>query len=188
MNRRLILAPIAAAAVAAALAAAANAQPADRAPGGHPPGMPDMAQMKVMHEQMMKQHMEDLKTILRLRPDQEPALAAFMAGHEPRRMEFHGPPNGPGDGPPKAETTPERLEHMAKRDAEEAAEHAKHREALARFYAALSPEQQKVFDALQRMHGGPHDGPGGPGLHRMIIHHGPGGPGGPMMMMHEPPR
>ena len=106
MTRRLILAPAALAAAALALGVAANAQPADRAPGGPPHGMPDMAQMKAMQEQMMKQHIEDLKTILRLRPDQEPALAAFVAGHEPRRMEFHGPPNGPGDGPLRAETTP----------------------------------------------------------------------------------
>ena len=165
MNRRLILALPAA---TLALATAANAQPA-----GHPPmrhGEPS-AEMKARHEAMMKQHIEDLKTVLRLRPDQEPALAAFVAAHHPPEgRENRGPPES------NARTTPERLNEMARRDAEMAAEHARMRDALAKFYAALSPEQQKVFDALQRlkgphggmMHGGRHGGP------RMMMRHGAG--------------
>ena len=47
----------------------------------------------------------------------------------------------------------------------------KHVEALRAFYAALSPEQRQVFDALQRVEGpGPGGGPG-------FGHHGFGGPG-----------
>jgi hypothetical protein len=139
---------------------------------------PPPAEMKAMHEAMMKQHVEDLKTVLRLRPDQEAALQAFMAAHEP--------PEGMGDmhdgphmqdghmSPPKPMTTPERLDEMAKHHAAMAAQHEKMRQALAKFYAALSPDQQKVFDALQRLQG-PHGGGrmmmmgGGPGMQRMMI-------------------
>jgi protein CpxP len=170
MNRRLILAL--APATLALAAVAAHAQSAD-----HPPMMhgPPTVEMKARHEAMMKQHAEDLKTILRLRPDQEPALAALMAAHHPPEM--HEPPE------PNAQTTPERLDEMAKRDAARAAEHAKMREALGRFYAALSPDQQKVFDALQRLQGphGMHGGMGGRHM-RMMMH----GPGGPPMAGDEP--
>jgi hypothetical protein len=149
--------------------------------------------MKARHEAMQKQHLEDLKIVLRLRPDQEPALAAFVDAHKPQIREMKGPRE------PKTLTTPQRLDEMAKRDAEMSAQHQRMRDALAKFYAALSPEQQKVFDALQRLKG-PHGGPGGP----MMMHGGPGRGGGhgggPRMVMmrhggpdgpepgHEPPR
>ena len=65
------------------LVTAAAAQPAPpRGPHGAP-----QAEMKAHHEAMKKQHMEDLKTVLRLRPDQEAALAAFAASHEPKTFE-----------------------------------------------------------------------------------------------------
>jgi hypothetical protein len=69
---------------------------------------------------------------------------------------------------------------MAQAEAEMAAHQKAMREALTKFYAALTPEQQKVFDALHRLRG-----PGGPGGHDMMMMHGPGpmGPGGPHMMM-----
>jgi len=68
------------------------------------------------------------------------------------------------------------------------ARHEEMRQALAKFYAALSPEQQKVFDALQRLKGPPgHGGPmmgdpmrSGPGPHVVIRHGLEDGP--------EPPR
>lgn len=163
----LVLAP-----AALACATAALAQPA-----GPPPGGPEIRmmrhggppeEMKAHMEAMKKQHMDDLKTVLRLRPDQEAALAAFMASHEPQRMEMKMPD-------PKAMTTPQRLEEMSKHEEAMRAAHAKRREALAKFYAALSPDQQKVFDALHRLqsHGG---GPGHGGMMMM-------GHGGPGMMM-----
>jgi hypothetical protein len=191
MHRRLIwaLAP-----AALAFATLAHAQP----PGG--PGGPvvrmihggqDGAGFKAMHEAMMEQHMEDLKTVLRLRPDQDAALQALMAAHHPPEggpgaiMRHDGPPR-----PPKAMTTPERLAEMAEREQAMAAEHEKMRAALARFYAALTPEQQKVFDALQRLQGGHGHGPGGmmggPRIRRIEIRR-PGGPGEhPPAPGHEP--
>ena len=196
MNRRLLLAL---APAALAMASFAHAQPPGGGPGGGGPGGggpvvrmihggPGGPEMKAMHEAMMKQHLEDLKVVLRLRPDQEAALQAFVAAHHP-----DGPPmmhemhDGPGDMM-KPQTTPERLAEMAKHEAAMAAEHEKMRAALARFYAALSPDQQKVFDALQRLQG-PHMGGhgmmmGGPGMHRIEIHRM--APGGPPTPGHEP--
>jgi len=180
MTRRLILAL---APAAAALATIAHAQPA-AAPRHGPP----TAEMKAGHEAMQKQHLEDLKTVLRLRPDQEAALAAFAEAHKPQIHEMKGARE------PKPLTTPQRLDEMAKHEAEMTARHERMRQALAKFYAALSPEQQKVFDALHRLKG-PHGGP-------MMAHGGPmmGHGGGPRMILrrhggpdssmpgHEPPR
>ncbi len=141
------------------------------------------AEMQAMHEAREKQQAQDLRTILRLRPDQEPALTAFLQSHErpaherPEGLPMggrRGPPGGPPNGPaPMPMTTPQRLDAMARLEAEHTAMQQKHAEALRAFYAALSPEQRQVFDALQRLHGGSHEG-GDWG------HHGFGGPmGGP---------
>jgi len=96
--------------------------------------------------QMMEQHRaamaQDLRTILKLRPDQEAAFTAFQASMTP----------------------PPRDDHM---------------KAIKTFYAALSPEQQHVFDALERLH---HGGMGGHGMGG----HGWGGHGGRGGMMRGP--
>jgi periplasmic protein CpxP/Spy len=201
-HRRLLMLALAPAALA--LTTFAHAQPTvnrevrviHAGPGGH--GGPEM---KALHEAMMKQHVEDLKTVLRLRSDQEAALQAFVATHHagPGGHGMHGGgpviirrggPDGPGGPaklePPKPMTTPERLDQMAKHHAAMAAEHEKSRAALAKFYAALSPDQQKVFDALQRLQGpGRHGGMmGGPGMRRIEIRRG--GPGGGPTPGHEP--
>lgn len=155
-----------------AIATAALAQPAG--PAGSPPAAmregPHGEAMRAHHEAMMRQRLDDLRTVLRLRPDQEAALAAFMAAREPRR--FDGKRAHPG-----ARTTPQRLEEMARREETMRAAHQKKRDALATFYAALSPDQQKVFDALQRLEKGHHGRPGhGMGRgHGMMMRHGPGG-------------
>lgn len=159
-----------------ALAVAAAASAAAAQPAGPPPrpGEPPGAETKARHEALQKQHLEDLRTVLRLRPDQEPALAAFVTSHAPKRSEFRLPEPGA--------TTPQRLEAMSRHEAEMRGQHEQMRQALSKFYAALSPEQQKVFDALERLKGP--GGPGGPGP--MILRRGP--PGGPPDGPPEPPR
>jgi hypothetical protein len=120
--------------------------------------------MHAMHAAHEQQRRDDLRIILRLRPDQEPALAALMAASHPP-----GPPPGGHLAPmPQAMTTPERLDAMARREGEMAARRQQHLEAMRTFYAALDPEQRRVFDALERMHG-PH-----PMAHIRQMH-GPGG-------------
>ncbi len=153
MTNRLILAL---APAALALATFAHAQPAG----------PPRAEIEARRDAMRAQHLDDLRTVLRLRPDQEPALAAFLDAHKPEAPDLNVPPE------PRALTTPQRLDDMSKREAEMSARRKRLRDGLATFYAALSPEQQKVFDALERLKGPPG---------------GPGGPGGPFGRMMGPP-
>ena len=102
-----------------------------------------------MREAHEKQRMADLRTVLRLRPEQEPALTAFLQAGRPPRMDGRRgpPPRG------QAMTTPQRLDEMARRDAERTAQGQRRAEALRSFYAALSPDQRQVFDALTRLQG-----------------------------------
>jgi hypothetical protein len=161
---------------AASLAPTAWAQDASRGPA--PAG--DMrtqmkAKMQAMREAHEKQRAQDLRTILRLRPDQEPALTTFLQSHQRPDRGAGGPDGrrGPG-GPPGADratmTTTQRLDMMDKREAERAAMRQRHEQALRTFYAALSADQKQVFDALQRVQGHGHEG--GWGGHRRF-----GGPG-----------
>jgi hypothetical protein len=165
----------------ATFAAATLAAPAALAQQDDHRGPPDRAKMhaqfQAMHEAREKQHAQDLRTILRLRPDQEAALTAYLQSHKrpegPPMGDRRGPPGGGPNGAMRGPmTTPQRLDEMARRETAHAAMQQKHAEALRAFYAALSPEQRQVFDALQRMHGGGH-GHGGWGHHGMG-----GGPGG----------
>ena len=130
---------------------------------GRPPmaGQPSgqmRAQMQAWRETHERQRAQDLRTVLRLRPDQEPALTALLQSHR-----SPAPPRERAV-PQAALTTPQRLDEMARRDTERAALRQRHVEALRAFYTALSSEQRQVFDALQRMQDhGPRDGRGGPG-------------------------
>lgn len=158
--------------VALGLASSSRAQPP--APDSHRGAGPMAAEMKAMHEEHDRQRAVDLRTILRLRPDQEGALSAFLQSH---RSPIG--PEGRYEPPPATSmTTPQRLDEMARRDAEHAALRQQHAAALRTLYAALSPEQRQVFDALERLRG--RGGPGGEGHHRFggpMRRHGPmGGP------------
>ncbi len=163
----------------AALAAATLAAPAALAQQDDHRGPPDRAQMRAEFQAKRQaretQRAQDLRTILRLRPDQETALTAYLQSQKrpdgPPMGGRRGPPGAPANGAASAPmTTPQRLDEMARREADRTAMQQKHAEALRAFYAALSPEQRQVFDALQRMRGG---GRGGWGHHGMG-----GGPGG----------
>lgn len=97
-------------------------------------------------EQMMKRHAEQqaqLKSALKLSASQEAAWNAYVAGTAP---------NPPATPPGMARedwsqlTTPQRLDKMQAFRAERDAVMSKRIEAVKTFYAALTPEQQKVFD------------------------------------------
>ena len=85
----------------AVLSAAAIAAPAARAQDAQRPNVDQMhARMQQMREAQERQRAADMRTILRLRPDQEAALTAFMQSHDrPGKdggsVERRGPP---GDG------------------------------------------------------------------------------------------
>ncbi len=198
---------IAAAALASvstlALSTAAWAQ--QTPPAGGPPSAEQHAAWKAKFEAHMHEHMEmhakHLHDVLQLRPDQDAALHTLLSALAPDHMgDRHEGPGGPGHmghGPEGHDdfaklTTPQRLdkmsammtEHIAKRQAE----FQKHADAIKAFYAQLSPEQQRAFDALPPhmmggMHGGRHDGEGpndghGEGHGGWGRHMGPGGPHG----------
>lgn len=154
MRRKTSLTLLAAAFALTALSGA-SAQPSpDRALS------PEMQAFREAHE---KQRLQDLRTVLRLRPDQETALSAFVQAARPP-----GPDEGPGarHGPPPSESlsTPQRLDEMARREAQRTGERQRRADALRAFYTALSPDQRQVFDALMRLQGPrPDHGPRGPG-------------------------
>ena len=123
-------------------------------------------------EKRMAERQAKLKAELKLAPEQEAAWSAFVArtAPEPRMM-------GGKDGAKREDwsklTTPERLDKMQARHAERAEHMAKRIEATKSFYAALTPEQQKTFDA-QSMRGFQRAGMKG-GKHHMGKHgHGHG--------------
>ncbi len=141
---------------------------ADDGPGG--PGGPGGPMMR-HHRFDPEAHAQHLRDVLQLRADQDGALKAYLAAAGPRDHDRKdGPGRGPADGPPPRLTTPERLDRETAFLA-----HAKARiDATRDFYAALSPSQQKAFDALEPMGGGH-----GRGLRRAEFSHFRGGPGGP---------
>lgn len=98
-----------------------------------------------------------LSDVLQLRPDQEPALKAFLEAT--RRDEDHR------DHMVKFErdterTTLQRLDEMQARMAEQQAETGRKIAAIKTFYAQLDAKQQKAFDAMPMlMFSGPSFGP-----------------------------
>jgi hypothetical protein len=107
---------------------------------------------------------EHLRTMLQLKPGQEPALQAYVAAVRPQHPDGeHMTHMADRDGD-RAKTTPERLADMEKRMAENQAQAHVRIEATRRFYAQLEPAQKKVFDEMPML---------------MV---GPIGPIGPMMM------
>ena len=143
------------AALVSASGIAAWAQPAPQgsaqaaAPGSDKPRHGAMMErMKARHEQ----HLAQLKTKLQLKPEQEPAWSTFAGAM--------APPAQAGTRPDWSEVmrlnTPERIERMKslhqQRQNEMNAQMERRGEAAKTFYAALSPEQKKVFDDETRQH------------------------------------
>jgi protein CpxP len=171
MNANLIRGLIAAAALSAAIPA--FAQPAPPPPAGERagPGRMDPAERAQMHAQK-------LRDVLQLRPNQEPALTELMQALKPpedRRERMQAA---------RAEmaglTTPQRLDRMHEHMVRRQQEFDRKAMAIKKFYAQLSPAQQKAFDAMGPMMG--HRMGGKMGGHGMMggprgMRGGPGGPG-----------
>ena len=107
-------------------------------------------------QQMMAKRQDDLKAKLKLAPTQEAAWTTFTSSMKP--------PAAPAARPDRAAmdklTTPERIDQMKAMRAMRDAEMDKRADATKAFYATLSAEQKKVFDAESMGHGGRHHGPG----------------------------
>lgn len=104
-----------------------------------------------------------LKEKLKLSPTQDGAWSSYAAAQQP-------PARPAGQARPDRAaiakmTTPQRLDLMQARQAEHSARFTKRVEATRSFYAVLTPEQQKTFDAesMARFEHGGHHHRGGPG-------------------------
>ncbi|HLI65265.1 MAG TPA: Spy/CpxP family protein refolding chaperone [Caulobacteraceae bacterium] len=139
-----------------------------QAPQPEPNGPPTAEQRQARMHERMQEEAQRLHALLNLRPDQEAAFQAFQAAMAPQ-------PHERGEHRDHAQgqlTTPERLDRMADRMAKHEADFRRKAEAIRAFYAVLSPEQQRAFDALPM--------PGGRGEHGDHGDHnrGPRGPEG----------
>ena len=158
---------VSAAVLALSIGAAAWAQPAPAEAPGAAPGHEhiDREAMRARMEARRQERLQTLHDALGLRSDQDNAWQAFVADVRPAGRDHDGQgrmgrqdggrPDGAGPM-----TTPERLDRMAKRMDERQAAFARHADAVKRFYAALSPTQQRTFDALSRLRMGGEGGMG----------------------------
>jgi len=128
--------------VPAAETQAAGAQAAGQRQHTHA----DRAKRFERMQQLRAQRMAALKDKLKLSPGQEGAWNSFAEAQQPPARPAAGQPR-----PDRAEmaklSTPERLDRMQARQAARSAMFAKRADATRTFYATLSPEQQKTFDA-----------------------------------------
>ena len=149
--------------LATALALASGATLALAQPGwgpGHGDCHMGDGQRGARFEQRMgrlhEEHQAALKAALKLTPAQESAWAQFT---EATRPDFKSMPHANRSEWDQL-TTPQRLEKMQSLRAEHDKQMARHVEAVKQFYAALTPEQQKVFDQQHRIGQGPRQGRG----------------------------
>jgi hypothetical protein len=119
------------------LACSAAAQ--DRAPPGA-----RGADRQRLFEDMQHRREQRLHDLLQIKPDQEAAFRAFAGAVEQARAQRGPEP----DAPSTALTTPERLDRAARRLAGAQARLQKTSAAVKTFYAVLTPDQRKAFDAL----------------------------------------
>jgi hypothetical protein len=151
-SRRLLLGTLLA--TSSAIAAAQAPAPVAEAP------TPMQQRMAERHDQRMA----DLKSQLKITPAQEPAWSAFTATMKPPAQAARM-----NRGELNNLTTPQRIDLMQERAAKRQAWMKERGDAVKTFYAQLSPEQQKIFDARaarfgqqgqQGQRGGMRRGPG----------------------------
>lgn len=145
---------------------AATAQPASPPAPGHEMtgGMQGMGKGRMGQDPaaMAQRHADHLRAALQLTPAQEPALKAFLAEMRPTggmggKMGMGEHMKGMRDGMAGL-TTPQRLDRMRDQMDEHRAMFERHATAVKRFYAQLTPAQQKAFDAMPMMGHMGHDG------------------------------
>lgn len=93
----------------------------------------------------MEERQAQLKTALKLNANQEAAWNQYQQAMKPPAAPAQ--PANPADW--SKLTTPQRLEKMQALHTERQKHMAQHLQATQQFYAALTPEQQKVFDEQQ---------------------------------------
>ena len=117
--------------------AAPQAQPGER--GRHDPAR--MEQFRAQRQERMAKRLAELKGKLQVTTAQEGAWTTWTTALKPAQLQR----------PDRAElerlTTPERIDRMRALRAQRNAEMDKRMDATKTFYAALTPDQKKVFDA-----------------------------------------
>jgi protein CpxP len=179
-TRRLALAASAVLAITAAAGAAMAQMPPPPPPPPALPPLPPLPPMDAMmmggHDMAMRHHgkpadpeahAKHLRDVLQLRPDQDGALKTYIEATAPQKMADAMMWDSKDDGDDKPLTKPERLDRQAAHMTKMAETFQKRASATKAFYAALSPSQQKAFDALA-----PH-GPRMMVKHLDIRHDGP---------------
>ena len=135
----------------------ASASLAQQPPPAAAPGQPREARGEGRRpdpQAMAARRADHLRAALQLRPDQEPALKAFLETGKPAARP------APRDRAAMAGmTTPQRLDAQRARMTERLARFDQRAAATKKFYAQLSPAQQKAFDTLAPR--GPGKGMGG---------------------------
>ena len=130
-----------------------QARPQARPQGEHM-GRHDPAKMQAH----MAQRQADMKAKLKITPAQEGAWTAFTAAMQPPANRMGGRPGPDQRAEMDKLTTPQRIDKMREMRSQRLAAMDKRMDATKTFYTALSPEQQKVFDAEHAMRGGRHGG------------------------------
>lgn len=111
---------------------------------------PERQQMHAKWGERAAAHQKQLHDLLKLTPSQESAWGTFVAATKPA-MHERGERGEHGDW--KAMPAPERMQKRIDMAKQHVAMMETHLAALNTFYAVLTPEQKKVFDA-NSMHGG----------------------------------
>jgi periplasmic protein CpxP/Spy len=132
-----------AAALLASLGLAASAQTpnAPQTGAGTPPAAGEIRHDPARMQERMTQRLADLKQKLQITPGQEGAWTAYTSALQPTQMQR------PNRDELAQLTTPERIDRMRQLRTQRMAEMDQRGEATKTFYAALTPEQKKVFDA-----------------------------------------
>lgn len=125
-------------------------------------GPADRARMQERMQERMAKRQAALKQKLQITPAQEPAWNSFTSAMKP-------PANmqRPDHAAIAKLSTPERIDQMRALRNQRIAEMDRRADATKSFYAALTPEQKKVFDEQALRRGGRHGehGPRGHGGH-----------------------
>lgn len=140
-RKRLILASLLAAAGLAAQAQALAPAAAASAPQAAQRG--DFAEFERHRQARHAERLDTLKAKLKLAPAQEAAWSRFSKAMEPAPL----PPNRPDRAEWAKLTTPERIDRMQALREQHRERQDQRAEATKTFYASLSAEQKKVFDA-----------------------------------------
>lgn len=148
---------------ASLLATSAFTASAQTTPPPPPPGAAAGPHERMAHhdpaklQQRVAQHLAALKTKLAITPAQEGAWSAFAATMTPPA----NPPARPDRAAFEKMTTPERIDRMMALRAERNARMDQRTAATKTLYAALNPEQKKLFDQHSLPHHGHPMGMGG---------------------------